>query len=155
MIACLQRVTSASVMVDATCVGAIDRGLLVLVGVAKGDVEVDARRLAARVAGYRCFPSEDGSKPMDRSVLDLGLAILAVSQFTLCADTRKGMRPGFDGAAPPEEAVALYEVFVEELRRSGVGRVETGRFRASMQVSLVNDGPVTLWLDTRARRAAP
>ncbi|MCB9890762.1 MAG: D-tyrosyl-tRNA(Tyr) deacylase [Planctomycetes bacterium] len=151
MIACLQRVSSASVTVDGEVVGAIERGFLVLLGVAKGDTEDDARRLAQRVAGYRLFPNEDGSKPIDRSALDLGYAMLVVSQFTLCADTHKGMRPGFDRAAPPEVAESLYRVFVDALRHAGIERVETGRFRASMQVSLVNDGPVTVWLETKPR----
>ncbi|MCA8971240.1 MAG: D-tyrosyl-tRNA(Tyr) deacylase [Planctomycetes bacterium] len=151
MIACLQRVSSASVAVDGEVVGAIERGLLVLLGVAKGDTDDDARRLAQRVAGYRLFPNEDGSKPIDRSALDLGHAMLVVSQFTLCADTHKGMRPGFDRAAPPELAEALYHVFVDALRAEGIERVETGRFRASMQVALVNDGPVTVWLETKSR----
>lgn len=152
MIACLQRVTRAAVHVDGECVGRIDRGILALVGVTKADDEADADRLAQRVAGYRIFPSEDGSKPIDRSVLDLELGILAVSQFTLCANTRKGMRPSFEPAAEPARANELYERFVEGLRKAGVARVETGRFRASMQVELVNDGPVTIFLDTAQKR---
>ena len=135
--------------VDGEVVGAIGRGLLVLLGVANGDEERDARRLAERVAAYRCFPNEDGSKAMDRSCLDLDLEVLAVSQFTLCADTRKGMRPGFEPAMLPEGAEPLYELFVSELRERGVRRVATGRFAANMHVELVNDGPVTLLLDTR------
>lgn len=148
MIACLQRVLRAAVRVGDETTGSIERGLLVFLGVAKGDGPRDATRLAERVAGYRCFPNADGSKPMDRSVLDLGYGVLAVSQFTLCAETRKGMRPGFEPAALPEEAEPLYEHFVAQLRTRGVERVQTGRFRAAMQVELVNDGPVTLWLDT-------
>ena len=149
MIACLQRVSRAEVRVAGESVGSIGRGLLVLLGVAKGDSQKDAKRLAERVAGYRCFPNEDGSKAMDRSLLTLDLAVLCVSQFTLCADTKKGMRPGFEPAALPEDARVLYEYFVESLRGLGVQRVETGRFRASMEVEIVGDGPITLWLDTR------
>jgi D-tyrosyl-tRNA(Tyr) deacylase len=149
VIACLQRVASASVEVAGEVVGSIGAGLLVLLGVAKGDGVAEADRLAERVAGCRCFPSADGSKPIDRSVLDLGLEILVVSQFTLCADTRKGMRPGFDGAAPPAVAEPLYQRFVAGIERQGVRHVATGRFGASMRVALVNDGPVTLLVEQR------
>jgi len=157
VIACLQRVLSASVTVPGETgarleVGAIDRGLLVFLGVAKGDTEADVRRLAERVAGYRCFPSEDGSKPIDRSARDLDLEMLVVSQFTLCADTKKGMRPGFEPAARPEVAEPLYEQFVALLRAQSVRRVATGRFGADMRVALVNDGPVTLLLRTGESR---
>ena len=113
MIALLQRVDQAQVRVEAQVVGSIERGLLVFLGVEKGDGEAQVRRLAERVAHYRCFPSEDGRKPMDRSLLELGLSVLVVSQFTLCAQTKKGRRPGFDRAASPELAEPLYEAFME------------------------------------------
>lgn len=151
MIALLQRVSSASVTVEGRRVGRIGRGLLVLLGVAKGDRAPDAPALARRVAAYRCFPSPGGDKPMDRSVLDLGLEILVVSQFTLCADTGKGMRPGFDSAAPPAIAEPLYESFCVALERAGVGRVERGVFGATMRLALVNEGPVTLILERKPR----
>jgi len=156
LIALLQRVEQAEVRVGGEVVGAIGRGLLVFLGVEKSDVEnaegektnaeAKARRLAGRVAHYRCFPSEDGSKPMDKSLLDLGLAVLVVSQFTLCAQTNKGRRPSFDPAAPPDQAKPLYESFKQALMQEGLGQVEGGLFGAMMKVSLVNDGPVTLWL---------
>lgn len=149
MIALLQRVDRAAVEVHGECVGEIQRGLLVFLGVEQGDGEAQMRRLADRTARYRCFPSADGDRPMDRSILDLGLGALVVSQFTLCAATRKGLRPGFDKAAEPELARSLYEDFAAELVRLGVSPVETGSFQAHMQVSLVNDGPVTLWLEQR------
>jgi D-aminoacyl-tRNA deacylase len=149
LIALLQRVTRAAVEVDGECLGSIGRGLLIFLGIEEGDGEAQMRRLADRTARYRCFPSEDGSKPMDRSLLDLGLEVLVVSQFTLCATTTKGLRPGFDKAAEPELAKALYENFALELSRLGVAGVSTGSFQAHMEVSLVNDGPVTLWLEQR------
>jgi D-aminoacyl-tRNA deacylase len=126
-------------------VGEIGAGLLVLLGVAKGDTAADAEFLAAKIAGLRIF-SDDAGK-MNLSLLDTGGALLAVSQFTLYGDCRKGRRPSFDHAAPPEEARALYEYFVEAVRRTGV-RVETGVFQADMAVSLVNDGPVTLIVES-------
>lgn len=150
MIALLQRVLEASVTVDGEVVGRIDRGLLCFLGVAKGDTQAQVDKLARRVAGYRCFPSEDGARPMDRSALELGLDVLVVSQFTLCADTKKGMRPGFDPAAKPEQAEPLYECFVARVREAGIGRVATGRFGADMRVALVNDGPVTLRLEAHS-----
>jgi D-aminoacyl-tRNA deacylase len=147
LIALLQRVSRASVEVGGERVGAIERGLLVFLAVEEGDGETQMSRLADRVARYRCFPDESGARPMDRSLLDLGLGALVVSQFTLCASTRKGLRPGFDKAAEPGLASQLYEAFAAELSRLGVVRVETGIFAAHMEVSLVNDGPVTLWLE--------
>ncbi len=149
MIALIQRVGRASVEVDSDCVGRIGPGLLVFLGVERGDGEAQVRRLAERVARYRCFPDETGRKPMDRSILDLGLGALVVSQFTLCAQTGKGLRPGFDRAADPELAQRLYEAFAAELSDLGVVLVETGTFRAQMEVHLVNDGPVTFWLEQR------
>jgi D-tyrosyl-tRNA(Tyr) deacylase len=146
VIALLQRVSRAHVTVADELTGEIERGLLVLLGVAKGDESAAAARLAEKTAKYRCFASEDGSKPMHHSLLDLGLGALVVSQFTLCANTRKGLRPGFDDAAEPELAERLYEEYCAGLQAAGVAPVARGRFRAHMQVELVNDGPVTLEL---------
>ncbi len=137
----VQRVSEARVDVDGRTAGAIAHGLLVLLGVAKNDTRADADYLAGKVTGLRIFNDESGK--MNRSVVETGGALLVVSQFTLYGDCRKGRRPGFDRAAPPEEARELYEYFVEACRRSNV-RVETGIFQASMSVRLVNDGPVTL-----------
>lgn len=144
----LQRVSAAEVVVDGRPVGAIGRGLLVLVGVEKGDGPADAAWVAAKVRDLRCFPDEQDR--MNRSVAEIGGGVLVVSQFTLCGDTRKGRRPSFDAAAPPEEARRLYEEVVRQLRADGL-RVETGEFQATMAVSLVNDGPVTLLVDSRRR----
>ncbi len=141
----LQRVKEASVTVAGDKVSNIDRGLLLLVGVANGDGEPEADWLAEKVAGLRIMADEAGK--MNRSVRDIGGAVLAVSQFTLLADTRKGKRPSFVGAAPPDEAARLFDYFCERLRVMGVTRVETGRFGAMMDVSLVNDGPVTIVLE--------
>jgi D-tyrosyl-tRNA(Tyr) deacylase len=131
------------VRVDGATVGEIAAGLLVLLGVARGDTAGDAERLAATVAKLRIFEDDDGR--FDRSLVDTGGAVLAVSQFTLIADTGKGNRPSFTGAAPPDEAEPLYDAFCDALRSLGVG-VETGVFGARMQVELVNDGPVTIVL---------
>lgn len=144
MRALLQRVGSARVEVAGDVVGAIERGLLVLLGVARDDAVADAERLARRTLELRIFP--DADKPMNRSVTDVGGALLVVSQFTLSADTTRGRRPGFSTAAPPEQAQALYEHFVDCCRARG-GTVATGRFGADMQVHLVNDGPVTFLLE--------
>jgi D-tyrosyl-tRNA(Tyr) deacylase len=130
--------------VDGERVGEIGRGLVVLLGVARGDTEADAERLAGKVARLRIF--EDDAGKFDRSVLDVAGEALVVSQFTLIADTRKGNRPSFTEAAPPNEAERLYGAFCEALRAAGVS-VETGTFRARMQVQLTNDGPVTIMLD--------
>jgi D-tyrosyl-tRNA(Tyr) deacylase len=143
MRAVVQRVSSASVTVAGEVVGAIEAGLLVLLGVAEGDGEDEAVRLAAKLAKLRIF-ERDGK--FDLSLLDTGGAALVVSQFTLLADTRKGNRPSFTEAARPEVAEPLYERFSAELRTLGV-RVEQGRFGAHMEVALVNDGPVTILLD--------
>jgi D-tyrosyl-tRNA(Tyr) deacylase len=145
MRALLQRVTKASVVVEGAVVGEIGTGLLILLGVAKPDTAADATFLADKVLNLRIFPDADGK--MNRSLLDTGGSLLVVSQFTLYGDCRKGRRPGFDAAAPAEQARALYESFVEIARRSGL-RVETGVFQAHMEVALVNDGPVTLMLGT-------
>jgi len=144
--AVVQRVTEASVRVDDAVVGAIGPGLVVLLGVAQGDEDSDARYLAEKVVNLRVFPDEAGQ--MNRSVLEVEGEILAVSQFTLLGDCRRGRRPGYTAAAPPEEANRLYALFVSELRRSEL-RVEEGIFRAMMDVALVNQGPVTLLLDSR------
>lgn len=142
----IQRVSQASVVVNEQTVGAIDKGLMILLGVAHGDEEKDATYLADKAAGLRIF--EDDAGKMNLSVEDISGSILVVSQFTLLGDCRKGRRPGFTDAAPPELADTLYEKFVDVLRNRGI-HVSTGIFQASMQVSLVNDGPVTMMLDSR------
>jgi len=142
--AVVQRVSEAAVRVDGELRGAIGPGLLVLLGVAAGDEPATATRLAGKVARLRVFENAEGR--FDRSLLDTGGAALVVSQFTLIADTAKGNRPSFSGAAPPEEAEPLYESFCDALRGLGVP-VETGVFGARMAVSLVNDGPVTIVLE--------
>jgi len=146
MRAVLQRVKEASVRVEAATVGRIGRGLLVLLGVGQGDTEADAEHLAEKALHLRIFADEAGQ--MNRSVIEVGGGVLVVSQFTLYGDARKGRRPGYSAAAAPEEANRLYEHFVARLRPSGLA-VETGVFRAMMEVALVNDGPVTLLLDSR------
>jgi D-tyrosyl-tRNA(Tyr) deacylase len=145
MRAVIQRVAEAAVSVDGVAVGRIGAGLLVLLGVGHGDAEADADYLAEKVLHLRIFP--DGEGQMNLSVLDARGELLAVSQFTLYADTRRGRRPGYSAAAPPEEANRLYRYFVDRLRESGL-RVEEGVFRAMMDVSLVNRGPVTILLDS-------
>ena len=151
MRAVLQRVSKAEVRVDGETVGAIGRGVVVLLGVFSGDTDADAAALADKTAKLRIFPSDH--RPIDRSVVDVAGSALVVSQFTLCADTRKGNRPSFVAAAPPEEAERLYGVYCARLRAAGVP-VETGRFGAMMDVELVNDGPVTIVLDGRQEDAA-
>jgi D-tyrosyl-tRNA(Tyr) deacylase len=144
MLALLQRVTSASVAVDAAVVGAIGPGLLALVAVEPGDTEAQFARMAQRLLGYRVF--DDGHGRMNRSLAETRGGLLLVSQFTLAADTRSGMRPGFSTAAPPAEAERGFNRLVEICRQSHPPGVETGQFGAHMVVSLVNDGPVTLLL---------
>jgi D-tyrosyl-tRNA(Tyr) deacylase len=146
MRALLQRVSEASVSVGGKVVGAIGPGLCVLVGVAQGDSAQDAEWLSAKVVELRVFEDERGK--MNRSLLDAGGALLAISQFTLLGDARQGRRPAFTAAARPEEAQPLYEKFCALCRERGV-RVEEGVFRAEMQVRLVNEGPVTLLLDSK------
>ena len=150
----VQRVSKATVRVDGDIIGAIERGLLVLLGVAAGDNLETARTLAAKVAGLRVFEDADGR--MNLSCAELGGAVLCISQFTLLADVRRGRRPSFAGAAPPELAEPLYEAFCAAIEAAGL-RCERGRFGAHMDVALVNDGPVTLVLDSddlqRPRRA--
>ncbi|HEV2202823.1 MAG TPA: D-aminoacyl-tRNA deacylase [Bryobacteraceae bacterium] len=145
MRAVLQRVSSASVTVDRIVIGSIGKGLVVLLGVTHSDTTADAEQLLEKIVHLRVFPDETGK--MNRSLLDMGGALLVVSQFTLYGDCGKGRRPSFDAAAPAETARALYEYFVEAARRRGVP-VETGVFQAHMEVALVNDGPVTLILET-------
>jgi D-tyrosyl-tRNA(Tyr) deacylase len=144
MKAVIQRVTSASVIVEGKTVGAIGQGILVLLGVEKGDSEAQADWLAEKIAGLRIFNDEAGK--MNRSIVECGGSLLVVSQFTLAGNCAKGKRPSFDTAAPPEEGKRLYEYFVQAARRTGLP-VETGIFQADMQVSLVNDGPVTFILE--------
>ncbi|AHB72426.1 D-aminoacyl-tRNA deacylase [Cronobacter malonaticus] len=143
MIALIQRVTHASVRVGDEVTGEIGPGLLVLLGVEKDDDEQKANRLCERVLGYRIFSDEQGK--MNLNVQQAGGSVLVVSQFTLPADTEKGLRPSFSRGAPPEQAEALYDYFVSRCRAAGM-TTETGRFAADMQVSLTNDGPVTFWL---------
>ena len=144
----LQRVKTASVTVDGEKVSEIGLGLLLLVGVAAGDGEAEADWLAKKVAGLRVVADQEGK--MNRSVVESGGEILAVSQFTLLGDARKGRRPSFVGAAPPEVAEPLFDLFCEKLRGADVRSVETGRFGAMMDVALVNDGPVTIMLEKHA-----
>ncbi len=145
MIALLQRVSSASVDIDGDTVGRIGRGLMVLVAVHRDDEERDIARLAERILTYRVFPDTEGR--MNRSVLDEGLALLLVPQFTLAADTRKGTRASFTRAADPAKGEAYFERLVSACGER-LEAVETGRFGANMQVSLTNDGPVTFWLES-------
>lgn len=146
MKAVFQRVSHASVTVDGEVVGAVAAGVLLLVGVQQEDTAAEAAVLAQKVANLRVFRDEGGK--MNRSVLDIGGGVLAVSQFTLCADTRHGRRPDFFAAARPETALPLFETVVSELKKAGVAEVQTGVFGADMQVELLNDGPVTILLDT-------
>jgi D-tyrosyl-tRNA(Tyr) deacylase len=145
MRAVVQRVSRAQVTVSGEVVGKIGRGLLVLLGVASTDKEADADYLAEKIAGLRVFEDEAGK--MNRAVAEIGGAVLVVSQFTLYGDVRRGKRPSFDAAAPPELARRLYEYFVERIRAARL-RCETGRFQETMQVEIVNDGPVTILLDS-------
>ena len=145
MIGLLQRVTQASVSVAGETIGAIGPGLLVLVGVEKGDDEKRAERLVERLLGYRVFPDESGR--MNLSLRDVGGGLLLVPQFTLAADTRKGTRASFTSAAPPDEGRRLFDHLVARARQAHQP-VATGRFGADMQVALVNDGPVTFWLES-------
>lgn len=147
MRALLQRVTRASVTVDGQTTGQTGPGLLVLVCAMQGDTEAQADHLAAKIAKLRIFTDEAGK--MNRSVRDIGGSALVVSQFTLAADTSRGNRPGFSTAAPPEDGKRLYEYFAAQLAAQGVP-VETGRFGADMKVELLNDGPVTIWMESWA-----
>lgn len=146
MKAVIQRVLSACVRVDGEIVGKVDKGLLVLLGVMEGDGEKEAETMASKTAKLRIF--EDSDEKMNLSVLDVEGEILSVSQFTLCADVKKGNRPSFTPSAEPSEAKRLYEYFNECLKKEGVKSVETGVFAADMKVELINDGPVTIIFDT-------
>jgi D-tyrosyl-tRNA(Tyr) deacylase len=151
MIALIQRVTRAEVTVDSQTVGAIGRGILALVGVLRGDTTASADRLLERVLTYRIFPDEQGK--MNLSLRDIQGELLLVSQFTLAAETQKGTRAGFSTAAAPEDARRLFDYFLDRARAVH-GTVASGVFGANMQVSLVNDGPVTFWLETPAASVA-
>jgi D-tyrosyl-tRNA(Tyr) deacylase len=146
MRAVVQRVKESSVKADNEVIGRIDKGLLVLLGVAEGDTSSDADYLAKKIANLRIF--EDDDAKMNRSLLSTSGKMLVVSQFTLLGDCRKGRRPSFAAAAEPQKALELYENFVQQVRRLGIP-VETGRFQALMEVALINDGPVTLVLESR------
>lgn len=148
MRAVVQRVASASVRVDSRTIGTIDRGLLVFAGVEKGDGPDDIEYVASKIAGLRIF--DDAAGKMNLSVSDAGGALLVVSQFTLCGDCRRGRRPSFDDAEPPASAKPMYEALLTALRGLQL-KVETGEFQAHMAVELVNDGPVTILLDSRRR----
>jgi D-tyrosyl-tRNA(Tyr) deacylase len=146
MRAIVQRVSRAKVTVEGEITGQIGLGLLVLLGVGREDSEADVNYLAEKIAGLRVF--EDDAGKMNRSVAEVAGSVLAVSQFTLYGDVRRGKRPSFDEAAAPEKARQLYELFVEQIRSTGL-RCETGRFQETMKVELVNEGPVTILLDSR------
>lgn len=150
MRAVIQRVTRGSVRVDDEIIGQIGQGLVILLGVKAGDTEEDAAWLAAKTANLRIFEDDEGK--FNRSLLDVGGAALVISQFTLYGDARRGRRPSFTDAAPPEHAEPLVARYAELLAREGVTRVETGRFRAMMAVEILNDGPVTIILDTDVSR---
>ncbi len=152
MKAVIQRVTSASVVVEGETLGAIDRGYLILLGVHETDDEDCADLLAKKVANLRIFEDED--EKMNLSLLDTGYSALVISQFTLLANSKKGNRPSFIEAARPEQAIPLYERFMDQLRANGVEDVQCGEFGADMAVHLVNDGPVTILLDTDIWRKA-
>jgi D-tyrosyl-tRNA(Tyr) deacylase len=145
MRALIQLVREAKVNVDDSTIGSIRNGLLVFVGISRADTTLDADHLLGKVLGLRIFPDDNGK--MNRNVEQAGGALLVVSQFTLYGDCRKGGRPSFDDAAPPEQALALYNYFVESARRGPVP-IETGVFQAHMQVHLINDGPVTIWIES-------
>ncbi len=145
MIGLLQRVRQAAVAVNGSTIGKIDQGLLVLIGIEKKDTPSHADRLLHRLLGYRVFSDEQGK--MNLSLTDIAGGLLLVPQFTLPADTRKGMRPSFSKAAPPEQGKELFDYLLAEARKA-YQHVEAGQFAADMQVSLINDGPVTFWLQT-------
>jgi D-tyrosyl-tRNA(Tyr) deacylase len=145
MRAVVQRVAWAKVEVDGVLVGAIDRGVLVYLGAGKGDGDAERAYVLSKVLGLRIFENDAGK--MDHSVVDIGGALLVVSQFTLYGDVRRGRRPSFDGAMAPEEAERAYEAFVSDARAQGIS-VATGKFRADMKVTSLNDGPVTIWIDS-------
>jgi D-tyrosyl-tRNA(Tyr) deacylase len=152
MRAVLQRVTNARVTVDDRLVSGIGAGLLVFLGIERGDTGEDVRYLAGKIGDLRIFEDDDGR--MNRSARETGAEVLLVSQFTLAADCRRGRRPSFAAAAPPDEARPIYEAFAEALRRLELP-VQTGEFRAMMRITLTNDGPVTILLDSRQRQDRP
>lgn len=147
MKAVIQRVTQSSVTVDGAEIGSINQGLMILLGVEDGDEKADADKLIKKIPVLRIFEDENGK--MNLSCLDIDGEILVISQFTLCADCSHGRRPSFINSAPPDEANMLYMYFVDELRKSGVKKVATGEFGADMKVSLLNDGPVTIILNSK------
>lgn len=147
MKAVIQRVSHSSVSVDNEIIGSVGKGLMILLGVEQGDSSADADKLVKKIPVLRIFEDENGK--MNLSCADIEGEILVVSQFTLCADCSHGRRPSFIGSAPPDEANALYEYFVSELKAAGVKKVETGEFGADMKVELINDGPVTIILNSR------
>ncbi len=147
MIAVIQRVSGASVKIENRIAGSCGKGFMILLGVVQGDTEAEADKLIKKIPNLRIFEDENGK--MNLSSLEIGGEMLVVSQFTLCADCSHGRRPSFTNSAPPAEANALYEYFVSGLKAAGVSKVETGEFGADMQVSLVNDGPVTIILDSK------
>lgn len=146
MKAVIQRVIESSVSVDGETVGKSEKGFMILLGVVKGDTEKEAQLLASKTASLRVFEDENGK--MNKSIIDIDGDALVISQFTLCADCKKGNRPSFSNSEEPENAKRLYELFCEELKANGVKNVETGIFAADMKVSLINDGPVTICFDT-------
>ena len=146
MKAVIQRVASCTVTVDGTITGQIGSGFLILLGIEQGDTAAEAEKLSAKIAGMRIFTDENDK--MNLSLQDIGGGVLVVSNFTLCADCRKGRRPNFEQAARPEIAEPLYEYFCEQMKKLGISQVERGIFGADMKVSLLNDGPVTIILDT-------
>lgn len=147
MKAVIQRVAYSSVSVDGAEIGKTDKGFMILLGVEQGDSRADADKLVKKIPVLRIFEDENGK--MNLSCLDIGGEILVISQFTLCADCSHGRRPSFTNSAPPDEANELYLYFVDELKKSGVKKVDTGEFGADMKVSLLNDGPVTIILDSK------
>ena len=147
MKAVLQRVINSSVSIDGKVHGSVDKGFMILLGVVKDDTKEDADKLIKKIPYLRVFEDENGK--MNLSCLDVGGEILVISQFTLCADCSHGRRPSFTNSASPDEAESLYEYFTEELKKASVSKVETGVFGADMKVSLINDGPVTIVLDSK------
>jgi D-tyrosyl-tRNA(Tyr) deacylase len=145
MKALIQRVSSASVDINEKCVGDIGKGLLILLGVEKNDDKASADKLLKKIVGYRIFPDQEGK--MNLNLQQIEGQLLVVSQFTLVADTKKGLRPGFSSGASPEHGEKLYNYFVEQAKEP-IAKVETGQFGADMQVNLTNDGPVTFWLES-------
>ncbi len=146
MKAVIQRVLESSVKIDGVTVGKSKNGYMILLGVMEGDTEAEAELLARKVSSLRIF--EDENQKMNLSILDIGGEVLAISQFTLCADYKKGNRPSFTDSCEPKRASELYDLFCEELKRNGIKSVEKGVFGADMKVSLINDGPVTICFDT-------